>query len=277
MSIQLRQVADTRHRRGPVALQMANAALDVSLLLRPAHQTEQRREGIVTDQSLITLVQPAFAADKQLRRHRFGIVPPQLVGHAAIEGEGFDQAVQDGLGLLAGQGQGEGAVRVGPGRHQDRDETPAIGEIDVDVAEVALQPLAGIVVEGDKGLVLTHALGQDVPTYPLVGATIAVFVAEAAKDFSGGMALLTWRLFIAGEDGVDDRLEGIKHRRQWPTLIGFGFGVDEDVANLASGVVKASRQLPDAHVFLAIGLSNACVLFHVDHPPPPVAGPALLQ
>jgi hypothetical protein len=40
-----------------------------------------------------------------------------------------------------------------------------------------------------------------------------VLVAEAAKYFSGGMALLTWRLFIAAEDGVDERLEGIEHRR----------------------------------------------------------------
>jgi hypothetical protein len=102
-------------------LQVANAALDVSLLLRPSHQTEQRREGIVTNQGLVTLVQPAIAANKQLQRHRLGIVPPQLVGHAAKKGEGFDQAVQDGLGLLAGQGQGEGAVGVGPCRHEDRD------------------------------------------------------------------------------------------------------------------------------------------------------------
>lgn len=125
---------------------MANAALDVALLLRPPHQAEQWREGIVADQGLVTLVQAALAADEQLRRHCLGIVPPQLVGHAAVKGQGFDQAVQDGLGLLAGQGQGEGAIGVCPRRHQDRDQLPTVGEIDVDVAEVALQPLAGIVV-----------------------------------------------------------------------------------------------------------------------------------
>jgi hypothetical protein len=159
VSIQLRHVADPRHRRGPIALQVTNASLDVPLLLRPAHQTEQGRERIVTDQGLITLVQSPLTANEQLRRHRLGIVPPQLVGHAAKKGEGFDQTVQDGLGTLARQGQGEGAIGVCPGRHQDRDETPTIGEVDPDVPEVALQPLAGIVVEGDKGLVLTHALG----------------------------------------------------------------------------------------------------------------------
>lgn len=52
---------DPRHRRGPIALQVANATLDVALLLRPTHQAEQRREGIVTNQGLVTLVQPALA------------------------------------------------------------------------------------------------------------------------------------------------------------------------------------------------------------------------
>ena len=256
---------------------MANTALDVALLLRPTHQAEQRREGIVTDQDLVTLVQPSFATDEQLRRHRLGIVPPQLMRHAAEKGEGFDQTVQDGLGLLAGQGQGEGAVGVGPGRQEDRDETPALGEIDVDVTEVALQPLTGIVVQRDEGLALLRASGQQVQPYPLVRAAIAMLVAEAAKDFGGGVPLLAGCLFIRLEDGVDDGLEGIEDGDERPSLVGFGFRLGEDFPDFASGVVKASRQLTDAQVFLVIGLSNACVLFHVDHPPPPVAGTALPQ
>jgi hypothetical protein len=256
---------------------VANAALDVALLLRPTHQAEQRREGIVADQRLVTLVQAAFATDEQLRRQRLGIVPPQLVGHAAEKGEGFNQAVQDGLGLLAGQGQGEGAVRVGPGRHQDRNQLPAVGEIDVDVAEVALQPLASIVVQRDKGLALPHALGQQVAPHPLVRAAVGMFVTEAAKDFGGGVALLARRLFIVFEDGVDDGFEGIENGRHRPSLVGVRIGMGEDVADFASGVMKASRQFADAHLFLAMGLSNACIFVHVNHPPPPVAGTAVGQ
>jgi hypothetical protein len=154
---------------------------------------------------------------------------------------------------------------------------PAVREIDVDVSEVALQPLAGIMVQGDKGLALPHALGQDVTPHPFVGAAIALFVTEAAKDFGGRVPLLAGRLFIAAQDGVDKGLEGIQERRHRPSLVGFGFGVGEDLPDFASGVVKASRQLTDAQVFLVIGLSNACVLFHRDHPPPPVAGTALSQ
>jgi hypothetical protein len=104
-----------------------------------------------------------------------------------------------------------------------------------------------------------------------------VFVAETAKDFGGGVALLAGRLLILFEDSVDDGLEGIDDRRQGAALIRFGFGVGEDFPDLASGVMKASCQLTDAQMFLSMGLSNACILFHGDHPPPPVAGTALPQ
>lgn len=62
VDVQGSQVAGLRHRCGPVALQVADAALDVPLLLRPANQTEQRREGIVADQRLVAIVQPSLAA-----------------------------------------------------------------------------------------------------------------------------------------------------------------------------------------------------------------------
>jgi hypothetical protein len=209
VGIQGGQVADLGHRRGPVTLQMAHPALDVSLLLRPAHQTEQRREGIVADQRLIALMELARAAREQVGRHRLGIVPPQLVRHAAEEAEGLDQALQDGLGTFARQRQREGAVGVGPGGHQHRNELPALGEINVDVAKVTFQPLTGIMVQGDKGLAAPSAREQVLPD-PFVGAGKAVLVAKTAKDFCRGVTLLARRLFIVLDDGVDERLEGIK-------------------------------------------------------------------
>jgi hypothetical protein len=145
------------------------------------------------------------------------------------------------------------------------------------VAEVALQPLARIVVQRDEGFTLVHILGQDVEPHTLIGAAIAVLVTEAAKNLGGGVALFAWRLLILLEDSVDDRLEGIKDRRQGPALILLGFRMGEDRADLASRMMKAACQLADAHLLLAVGLANACILFHVDHPPPPVAGAALLQ
>jgi hypothetical protein len=54
----------------------------------------------MTDQGLVAIIQPPLATDEQLRRHGLGIVPPQLLRDASKEGEGFDQAVQNGLGAL---------------------------------------------------------------------------------------------------------------------------------------------------------------------------------
>ena len=268
VNVQGGQVADLGHWRGPVALQVAHAAFDVPLLLRPADQTKHRREGIMADQGLVAVLEPSLAAGQQLRGHGLGVVPPQLMRHTAEEGEGFDQAMQDGLGPFAGQRQREGAVGVGPGGQQHGHLLPAVGEINVDVAKVAFQALAGIVIQRDKGLRYANALEQ-VQSHALVGAGEAMLVAETAKDFGRGMPLLAGGLFIVLDDGVDDGFERINEQGQRAALIGLRFRVVEDLANLAAGVVKASRQFADAQVFLAVGLANACVLVHADHPPPP--------
>jgi hypothetical protein len=98
--VQLGQVADLRHRRRPVALQVPHAVLHTRLLLRPTHPAKQRLESIVTDQGLVALVEAARTAGQQVSRHCLGVVPPQLARHAAEERESLDQAVQDGLGAL---------------------------------------------------------------------------------------------------------------------------------------------------------------------------------
>jgi hypothetical protein len=270
MRVQLGQVARPRHRGGPVALQVTHAPLDVRLLLRPTHQAEERLEGVVTDQGLVAVVETALAAGKQLRRDGLGVVPPYLTGHTVEEGKGFDQAVQDGLGALGRQGDREGTVGVGPGHQQHRDEAAAVGEIDVDVAEVGLQALARIVVERDERLALSPALGEEVEPDALIAAGVAVLVAQAAEDLGGGVLLLARGLLVGPKDGVDDRLEGIDDRGHGAALVGSGFRLGEDLADLAPRVVEPAGQLADAHVLQTVGLSNACVLVHGDHPPPPV-------
>jgi len=227
------QVADLRHRRRPVALQMTDAALDVPLLLGPAHQTEQRREGVVADQRLVARVELSRPTREQVRRHRPRIVPPHFVRHAAEEAECLHQAMQDGFGSFRGQGQRERTVGVGPGGQQHGNQLPALGEINVDVAKVTFQALAGIVVQGDEGLALPGALGQ-VRAHAFVGAGKPVFVAEAAKDLGGGVTLLARRLLIVLHDGVDEGLERIQDRRQPAALVRFGLGVTEDLTDFAA-------------------------------------------
>jgi hypothetical protein len=175
--VQPRQVLDRGHRRGPVPLQVPHAALDARLLLRPADHAEQRCETIMTRQGLITLVRPTRAALQDCRRHGGRIVPPKLPRHAAKEGERLDEAVKDRLGALTRQRDGEGTVGVGPS-HQEHRHLPApVGEVHVDVAEVALGPLAGIVVKWDERLDRALLMPANVKPNPFLTARVAVLVA----------------------------------------------------------------------------------------------------
>jgi hypothetical protein len=125
VGVQLGQVVDLRHGGGPIALQKADPALDARLLLRPSDQAEPGFEQVVTGQGLVAIVELALAARQQLGGHGLGVIPPELVRHAAKEGEGFDQAVKDRLGPFGRQGQGKGAVGVRPSDHQDGNELAA--------------------------------------------------------------------------------------------------------------------------------------------------------
>jgi hypothetical protein len=258
-----------RHGRGPVALQMAHTALDARLLLRLADQAKQRREGVVTGQGLVAFVKLSRPTGQQVRRDGARVVPPHFARHTPEEGEGLDQAVQDRLGALGRHGQGEGAVGVGPGCQQDRHWAAAVGEVDIDVAEVTLQALARIVVERDERRRLGPPLGKEILPDALVAAGIAVLVAQASEDLGARVPLLAWRRGVGLQDGVDDGFEGIDDGGQGATAVGLGFGLGEDLADLAAGMMEAAGELPDAHVLDAMGMANACVLVHLDHPPPP--------
>ena len=141
-----------------------------------------------------------------------GVVPPDLVGRAAEEREGLDHAGQDRLGALSGHGHDEGVVGVGERRDEHRHQAAAVGEIDVDVAEVALQPLAGVVGQRDEGLAAVTAVAADVAADLVVAAQVAVLVTQAAEELHGGVALLGRRLLVGGKDGVDGGVEGTEDR-----------------------------------------------------------------
>ncbi len=134
--------------------------------------------------------------------------------HAAKEREGFDQAVEDRLGTLSGEGEGKGAVGVRPGDEQDGDTLAARREIDVDVAEVGFEALAGVVIERDEGLGRQRPLGADIEAHPLRAAGVTVFVPEAAEDLRSGVPLFAGCVLVGPEDAVDDRLERVEDRRR---------------------------------------------------------------
>jgi hypothetical protein len=269
--VQLGQVLDLGHGRGPVALQLANTAFDVRLLLRLANHAEARLESVVTDQGLIAIVELTLPADEQVRHHCLGIVPPQLARHATEERERLDQAMQDRLGAFGRQRDSEGAIGIGPGREQHGHQPAAVGEIDVDVAEVGFEPLSGIVVERDERRALGPSLGQQVLPDALVPAGVVVFVAQTPENLGDRVPLLARRVLVGAKDLVNHRLERIDDRRHRPALVLLGLGLGENVTNLPPRMMKLAGQLANAQLVDAMRLSDARVLVHLDHPPPPVA------
>jgi hypothetical protein len=206
-----------------------------------------------------------------MRHHGLGIVPPQFPRHATEERERLDQAMQDGLGAFGRQGNCERTIGVGPGREQHGHQPAAVGEIDVDVAEVGFEPLSGIVVERDERRALGPSIGQKVLPDALVAAGVVVFVAQTPENLGGRVPLLAGSALISAKNLVDHRLEGIDDRRHRPALVLFGLGMSQDVANLPPRMMKLAGQLANAQLVNAMCLSDARKLVHLDHPPPPVA------
>jgi hypothetical protein len=270
MRVQLIDVVDLRHRRGPRLLQKLHAPLGTRLLLRATHQAEQGLEVVVARQGRIAPVELPRAAFEQVRHHRLGIVPPDLTRHTAKERERLDQPVQNRLGPLRGQGQHERAIRVRPGRDQHRYLPPPVGKIDVDVTEVGFQALARIVIERDKRLTALAALGTHIVPHPLIAALIAVLRLQPPPQLLHGVPLLAWRLLVAGQDGIDDRLEGIDNRRRrLEPAVALGLWRRQNLADLASRMMEPTGQLANAQPVHEMRSSHMAIFVHRDHPPPP--------
>ncbi len=130
------------------------------------------------------------------------------MGTTSEELEGCDHALEDRLGALEGECQNEGIIRVGPGGNQERNKPAAVGEIDVDMAEIGFEALARKMSQRNKRLSFPAMVLEDVALHLGVAAAVAMFVAKATEHLRGGVPLLGGRGFVVGEDLVDDRVEG---------------------------------------------------------------------
>jgi hypothetical protein len=267
MLVQLGEIANARHRRGPSSFKALDPVLDVRLLVAAGRHAEQGLEVVVAGQGLVALVDAPLSPSEHLHGHGGRVVPPEFLGDAAEGREGLDQAVEDGFGALGGQGDREGAIRERPGDDQDRDEPAAVGEIDVDVTEVGLGAAARVVVQGDERLAFAAPLRADVASDLVVAALIPMLGDEPTMDPGRGVPLFARGLFIGREDLVDHGLERIelgRGRRLGPG-IGLGLRVLERLADGASRVVESPSDGPETHA-VAVRPSNPCVIVHREHP-----------
>ena len=132
-----------------------------------------------------------------------GLSHQTSLGTQAEELEGVDHAFEDRLGAFEGERQHEGSVGVGPGRHEKGDQAPTVGELDVDMSEIGLEPPTRQVSQGDERLPISTSVLEHVALYLGIPAAVAVLVAEPSEELGGGVPLLGRGGLVVDEDLVD--------------------------------------------------------------------------
>ena len=155
---------------------ICDGPLGVGLLLAPSRHAEEEIEDVVAGQLGVAGMVPALASLEDERGNGPGVVPPDLLEDAAEELEGPDHAFEDRLRALEVESQNEGSVRVGPGRDQEGNLPPAIGEIDVDVAKIGLEALAWQVPQRNERLAMATSVLVHIALHLAVTSVVPVYI-----------------------------------------------------------------------------------------------------
>jgi hypothetical protein len=130
-----------------------------------------------------------------------------MLGHVIEELKRGNHTFEDRLGVLKGKCQHERCVRLGPSRNEEGDEPAAVDKVDVNVAEIGLEPLPWKVRKRNKYFLMTNAVLQDISLNLGVAIEVAVLVVETTIHLRGGMPLLGWSLLAIDQDLVNDRMQ----------------------------------------------------------------------
>src|SRR6266446_7547193 len=103
------------------------------------------------------------------------------------------------------------------------------------MAEVALQPLAGLVVQRNECLTVIQSVRTHVAPDLSVAALVGVLVAQTPEQLHGRMTLLGRSVFVVAQNPVDDGVQPAEHWRGFwlAARVRFGLRVGEDSANPA--------------------------------------------
>src|SRR5207244_10486458 len=110
-----------------------------------------------------------------------GVVPPDLLGHAAEELKRRDHAFEDRLRALEGERQHKRGIRVGPGRNQEGDQASTVGKVDVDMAEISFEPPSRKMPQGNERFLVLASMLEDIALHLRVTTAVTVLVAEATE------------------------------------------------------------------------------------------------
>jgi hypothetical protein len=106
--VQLVQVPDLRHGRGPLPLEILHSLLHPRLLRGLGRQAELGSEGVLRREGRVARVQGAIPPAEQVDGDRSRVIPPQFLRHAAEEGKRLDQAMLDGPVRSVGRAMANG-------------------------------------------------------------------------------------------------------------------------------------------------------------------------
>jgi hypothetical protein len=267
IGIEFSQVLHRRDRRGPIPLQVIDAVFNVRLLIAPRRHAEARIETIVTGQRLVPRVKLTLASLQDRRRHRLGIVPPDLQRNTTEEGKPFNHPGQNRLGPLTRQRHGKAKARVTPRQNQDRDVLTSLGKVHVDVSEIGLHTTARRMRQGKERLTVVSTVLGDVTANLVIAAHVALFVPQTSIELGRRVTLFAWGLLILSQDLIDQRLVGPQTRR-WPALpqrVRTRLTFPKHLANLLSGMPVAPGDLPNTHP-VPMSDPDPAIVFHRQHP-----------
>lgn len=268
--VEFGQIVHAGDRSPPATLQRLDAILNDRLFVAAGRHAEQRLERVVARQGRVARVQSAITTAEQLSRHRRRVVPPDFSRNAGEELERLHHAFENRFGPLGRQSDRERRVGIRPHQNQHRHLPPPVGKVNVNLAEVRFQPLAGSVIEWDERLPFFAAVLLDEPANRVVTAGVVVLVPQPFKQPHGRVPLLGRLRFIVGENLHNPLM---KRTQAWrdllpPTRIRLRFScAPQNLAHLPPRMMKPTRDLPNAHP-IPMSTPNPSVIVHREHPSP---------
>jgi hypothetical protein len=134
------------------------------------------------------------------------------------------------------------------------------------MAEIGLEALAWEMSQRNERLAMATSVLMHVALHLAVASAVTVFILQATAYLHGGVALLDRRVFVVGQDLVDDRLKGSQDRGRSIPGPGLGswLGIRQDMTDSPAREFELPSDPSDGFPIPA-GPANGTVIVHRKH------------
>lgn len=234
IGIEVFQVLDLGHRRGPLPLQSFDAVFHDRLFIASGRHAEERLKHVMTRQRLIPRIDLPRTPTQERLGHRFGIIPPDFLRHRSEKVKRLRHAFQDRFGPLRRQCNRERGVGIRPDQNQHVDLQPALRKVHRNLAEVRFDPLTRRMIQGDEGLGLVFPMAIHKPPHGVIAAGITFFIPESLENPHPRMPLLRRLRFVVLKDLQDEIVKILQLGRDLPPPLGVGLGLARSAKHFAN-------------------------------------------